>query len=56
MALVSHLVDSDSSVHQEVAQQHVWQDVMVEKYTSIMENDVWEVVLRPTYKAVVGSH
>ena len=29
---------------------------MVEKYNSIMENDVWEVVPRPTDRVVVGSH
>ena len=28
---------------------------MVEEYTLIMHNDVWEVVPRPTNKAVVGS-
>ena len=28
---------------------------MVEEYPSIMQNDVWEVVPRPTDRAVVGS-
>ena len=28
---------------------------MVEEYSSIMQNDVWEVVPRPTNRAVVGS-
>ena len=28
---------------------------MVEEYSSIMQNDVWEVVPRPTDRAVVGS-
>ena len=28
---------------------------MVEEYSLIMQNDVWEVVPRPTDRAVVGS-
>ena len=28
---------------------------MVEEYSSIMTNDVWEVVARPEDKSVVGS-
>ena len=28
---------------------------MVEKYSSIMTNDVWEVVPRPQDKSIVGS-
>ena len=28
---------------------------MVEEYSSIMQNDVWEVVPRPIDRAVVGS-
>lgn len=28
---------------------------MVEEYSSIMSNDVWEVVPRPTDGAVIGS-
>ena len=30
-------------------------DAMVEEYTSIMNNDMWEVVLRPKGKLVVTS-
>ena len=29
---------------------------MVEEYSSIMKNDVWEVVPKPTDREVVGSH
>ena len=29
---------------------------MVEEYSSIMQNDVWEVVPKPTDREVVGSH
>ncbi|KAH9291809.1 hypothetical protein KI387_043002 [Taxus chinensis] len=55
VALVSQLVDSEPSSYQEAAQHQVWRDAMVEEYTSIMQNDVWEVVPRPTDRAVVGS-
>ena len=33
----------------------VWKDAMMEKYESIMKNDVWEIVLRPEGKLVVTS-
>ena len=56
MALVSQLVDSDSSSYQEVAMHQVWQDTMVEKYSSIMQNYVWEIVPRPIDRVVFGSH
>jgi len=56
MALVNQLVDREPSRYQEVAQQQVWWDAMVEEFTSIMQNDVWEVVPRPRDRAVVGSH
>jgi hypothetical protein len=29
---------------------------MAEEYSSIMRNDVWEIVPRPESKSVVGSH
>ena len=55
VALVSQLVDSEPSSYQEAAENQVWKDAMVEEYSSIMQNDVWEVVPRPTDRAVVGS-
>ena len=39
----------------EVVEKPVWIDAMVEKYESIVGNNVWEVVPRPTYKSFVGS-
>ena len=33
----------------------MWQEAMVEEYDSIMKNQIWEVVLRPQGKKVVGS-
>ena len=55
MALVNQLVDSEPSSYQEATEHQVWQDAMVEEYSSIMQNDVWEVVPRPTDRVVVGS-
>eukprot|EP00253_Pinus_taeda_P004513 PITA_04513 len=34
----------------------VWVDAMVEEYDSIVQNSVWDVVLRPEDKLVVSSH
>eukprot|EP00253_Pinus_taeda_P035354 PITA_35354 len=33
----------------------IYVDAMVEEYKSIMKNNVWEVVPRPTGKSIVGS-
>lgn len=56
MALVNELVDNEPSSYQEVAQQQAWQGAMVKEYTSIMQNDVWEVVPRLMDRIVIGSH
>ena len=32
----------------------MWVDAMVEEYSSIMTNDIWEVVPRPQDRSVVG--
>ena len=55
MALMTELINSEPSSFKEVAQHDVWQETMVQKYDSIMRNQVWEVVLRPEGKWVVGS-
>lgn len=44
MALMTKLVDTEPSSYKEVASQQVWQDAMVEEYSSIMKNNVWEIV------------
>ena len=56
MALVASLHDSDPSTFEEASQHHVWRDVMMEDYHSIMKNDVWEIVSRPEGKLMVTSH
>jgi len=51
----------EPSSYKEVAQHRVWVDAvveeyssMLEEYSSIMTNDVWEVVPRPEDRSVVG--
>lgn len=44
-ALVAQV--GETSTFREAAQHQVWVDAMVEEYSSIMTNDVWEVVPRP---------
>ena len=45
----------EPSSFREAAQHQVWVDAMVEEYSSLMTNDVWEVVPRPQERSVVGS-
>eukprot|EP00253_Pinus_taeda_P026452 PITA_26452 len=51
-ALVAQVEEPSS--FQEDIQHQVWVDTMVEEYSSIMMDDVWEVVARPKDKSVVG--
>jgi hypothetical protein len=55
MALMSNIIDSELSSYQEATDQQVWWDAMVEEYTSIMKNDVWDIVPRPKGKSMVSS-
>jgi hypothetical protein len=43
-ALMNNILDFKPSNFQEAIDQHVWQDGMVEEYTSIMKNVVWDKV------------
>ena len=52
---MSQLINAELATYKEVASQQVWNDAMIEEYSSIMKNDVWEVVPRPTGKSVVAS-
>jgi hypothetical protein len=47
MVLMSSIIDVEPSSFEETADQQVWWDAMVEEYTSIMRNDVWDKVPRP---------
>ena len=55
MALVSNTIDSEPSNYEEATSQLVWREAMQEEYSSIMKNDVWEVVPRPEGKSMVTS-
>jgi hypothetical protein len=46
MALMSSIIDVEPSNFEEEAYQQVWWDSMVEEYTFIMRNDVWDIVMR----------
>ena len=52
---MGHLISAEPSTYEEATSQQVWVDGMIEEYSSIMKNDVWEVVPRPTRKSVVTS-
>ena len=52
---MSQLINVEPSTYKETTSQQVWNDAMIEEYSSIMKNDVWEVVPRPTGKSVVTS-
>jgi hypothetical protein len=47
---MSHIIDSEPSCYEEASR-----DVMMEKYQSIMKNDVWDIVPIPKGKFVVTS-
>jgi hypothetical protein len=55
MALMSSTLDSKISSFQEATDQQVWRDAMVEEYTSIMKNDIWDIMPRLEGKSAVSS-
>ena len=55
MALVGECVETEPSSFEEVVQQPIWVDAMVEKYDSIVQDNVWDVVPRPEDKPVESS-
>jgi hypothetical protein len=52
---MTELIDSDPSSYKEAVSQQVWRDSMAKKYSSIMRNDVWQIVPKPEGKSVIGS-
>jgi hypothetical protein len=54
MALMSSTLDFEPSSFQEAKDQHAWHDAMVE-YTSIMKNDVWDIMPRLEGQSIVSS-
>jgi hypothetical protein len=55
VALLCDIIDAEPTCYEEAAKKKVWKDAMIEEYQSIIKNDVWNVVLRPTEKLVVSS-
>jgi hypothetical protein len=44
---MTHIIDIEPSFHGEATGQQFWKDAMTNEYQSIMNNDVWDIVLRP---------
>jgi hypothetical protein len=55
MALMSNGLEFEPSTFQEATDQRVWWGTMVEEYTSIMKNDVWNIVPRIERKSIMIS-
>ena len=55
LGMVASLRDSEPSTFEEASQHHVWRDALMDKYHSIMKNDVWEIVSRSEGKSLVTS-
>jgi hypothetical protein len=53
--MVRNIRESKASTFEEDARRQVWRDAMMEEYSSIMKNDVWEIVPRLEGKSVVTS-
>ena len=53
--MVTDIIEFEPPSYEEATSQQVWREAMVEEYSSIMKNDVWEVVPRPEGKSVVTS-
>jgi hypothetical protein len=55
IAQLNLVINSEPSTFEEASKHKVWKDAMIEKYESILKNDVWEVVPGPHGKSVVTS-
>ena len=55
VAKATSIVNSEPTRYEEAASQEVWREAMVEEYTSIIKNNVSEVVPRPEVKSIVTS-
>jgi hypothetical protein len=52
---MSNMIESEPTCFEEAVEKKAWRDSMIEEYTSIIKNDVWEIVPRPQNKSVVSS-
>jgi len=55
VAKATNIVDSESTSYEEASSQEVWREAMVEEYSSIIKNKIWEVVSRPEGNSIVTS-
>ena len=55
IAMVTDIIETEPSSYEEASTKSMWRESMIEKYASIMKNDVLEVVPRPDGKSVVTS-
>jgi hypothetical protein len=55
MYLMYDLLEKEPTCFEVAIQKKEWVDAMIEKYQSIIKNDVWEIVLRLKSKDVVSS-
>ena len=53
--MVIGVSESEPSTFEEAVDHQGWRNAMVEDYSSIMKNDVWEVIPRPKGKSMVTS-
>jgi hypothetical protein len=53
--LMCDLLEEEPTCFEEASQRKEWTDAMTEEYQSIMNNEVWEIILRPKNKDVVSS-
>jgi len=52
---MSDIIESELTCFEEAIKNKFWKDSMMEKYTSIMKNDAWNIVPGPKKKFVVSS-
>eukprot|EP00253_Pinus_taeda_P019079 PITA_19079 len=50
-----NMIQAEPHTFEEAMKEQVWKDGMAEEYESIMNNDVWEVVMKPKGKFVMNS-
>ena len=55
VALLCDVINKEPSKYEEAPEWKEWKDARIEEYQLIMNNDVWDVVLRPQGKSVVTS-
>lgn len=54
MELISTIIDFEPSSSHEETYQHLWWDPMVKECTSIIKNDIWDIVPRLEQRWVVA--